>query len=190
MTQITELSFDAAGFESFVDAQHEPGWLTELRREAWHHAEAMAWPQRREEEWIRTDIRAFQIKKFAVPAPNGASQPAEGGEVATSELHQLTHGVDLAGSMETFDSRVTQQQLDPSLAEKGVVFGSLQQIAETHPQLVRPHLFTAFDPDYDKFAALHAAFWSGGQFLYVPRGVVIDRPIHIGSVLSDGGTDT
>ncbi len=47
---------------------------------------------------------------------------------------------------------------------------------------MRKHLFTAFDPDYDKFAALHAAFWSGGQFLYVPRGVVVDKPIHIGSI--------
>ncbi len=55
---------------------------------------------------------------------------------------------------------------------------------------VRQYLYTCFDPDYDKFAALHAAFWSGGQFLYVPRGVVIDRPLHIGSIMSDGGTDT
>jgi Fe-S cluster assembly protein SufD len=56
--------------------------------------------------------------------------------------------------------------------------------------LVRQFLFTLFDPDYDKFAALHAALWSGGQFVYIPRGVVLDRPLHIGSVLSPGGTDT
>ena len=58
------------------------------------------------------------------------------------------------------------------------------------PSWCAKYLFSAFDPDYDKFAALHAAFFAGGQFLYVPPGVVIDRPLHIGSMLSDGGTDT
>ncbi len=85
---------------------------------------------------------------------------------------------------------VISESLDESLAAKGVVFGSLERLCASQPELVRKYLCTCFDPDYDKFAALHAAFWSGGQFLYVPRGVVIDRPLHIGSVMSDGGTDT
>jgi Fe-S cluster assembly protein SufD len=55
--------------------------------------------------------------------------------------------------------------------------------------LVRRFLFTAFDQDYDKFAALHAAFFCGGQFLYVPRGVVLNKPLHLGSLLTDGSTD-
>lgn len=96
----------------------------------------------------------------------------------------------MAGAIETLDSRVINQSLDPALRDRGVVFGSLEEICGTHGDLVREHLFSLFDPDYDKFAALHAALWSGGQFLYVPRGVVLDRPLHIGSVLSSGGTDT
>ncbi|QDT03745.1 FeS cluster assembly protein SufB [Rubripirellula lacrimiformis] len=185
MTPTTETSFDAAGFDQFIESRNEPDWLTDMRREAWQHADAMAWPERRAEEWIRTDIRAFQIKKFGVPVIDG-DLPS----IDTTQIHQLLKGVDLAGSLETIDSRVTSEQIDPELTAKGVVFGSLERIAAEHPDLVREHLFTAFDPDYDKFAALHAAFFSGGQFLYVPRGVVIEKPIHIGSILSDGGTDT
>ena len=183
-TQLT--TFDAAGFDAFIESRDEPDWLLEMRREAWKHAEAMQWPDRRHEEWIRTDIRAFQIKKFALPVSG------EGDSLtAADEVHQLTEGVDLAGSLETVDSCITRPaELDEALASKGVVFGGLEELCATHPDLVRQHLHTVFDPDYDKFAALHAAFWSGGQFLYVPRGVVIDRPIHIGSVMSDGGTDT
>lgn len=184
-TTTTELAFDAAGFDSFIDSRNEPDWLLNIRREAWQHADAMAWPQRRAEEWIRTDIRTFQIKKFGVPSAEAITP-----EIVTSEIHQLLDGVDLAGSMETIDSKITHERLDDSLAAKGVVFGSLERIAAEHPELVRPYLFTAFDPDYDKFAALHAAFFAGGQFLYVPRGVVIDKPIHIGSILTNGGTDT
>ena len=45
------------------------------------------------------------------------------------------------------------------------------------------------DSAADKFAALHAACWSGGTLLYVPRGVVIDEPLHMLSALSAGGVD-
>lgn len=182
MTQTTLSTFDAAGFDSFISNRDEPEWLLAMRREAWQHAEAMAWPERRAEEWIRTDIRTFQINKFSVPE-SVDSQPA-------TACHQLREGVELGGSLETFDSILTSEHLDEALRAKGVVFGSLERLCAEQPELIRKHLFTCFDPDYDKFAALHAALWSGGQFLYVPRGVVIDKPIHIGSLMSDGGTDT
>ncbi len=185
MPQTSLSTFDAAGFESFVASRSQPDWLLELRREAWQHAEAMQWPDRRQEEWIRTDIRPFQISRYAVPAADRAEVP-----VGTESIHQLRSGVDLAGWIETYDSQLTGESLDPSLASRGVVFGGLERLASEKPELVRQYLYTAFDPDYDKFAALHATFWSGGQFLYVPRGVTIEQPIHIGSILSDGGTDT
>lgn len=182
MTQTTLTTFDTAGFDTFIESRDEPDWLVTMRREAWQHAEEMAWPERRHEEWIRTDIRAFQINKFGLPASAAQSD--------IPLVHQLRDGVDLAGTIETLDSFVTNESLDESLAAQGVVFGSLSRLSAEQPELIRQFLFTAFDPDYDKFAALHAAFWSGGQFLYVPRGVVIDRPLHIGSALTDGGTDT
>ncbi len=182
MTTTALSTFDAAGFDAFINARDEPDWLIEMRREAWQHAEAMQWPERRHEEWIRTDIRAFQISKYGLPANEHTS--------GSLPVNQLLDGVDIAGRVETIDSFVTTETLDESLAAKGVIFGSLSRLCAEQPDLVRRFLYTTFDPDYDKFAALHAAFWSGGQFLYVPRGVVIDRPLHIGSTMSDGGTDT
>ncbi len=182
MTQtLVRSNFDAAGFDSFLAARQEPAWLTDLRREAWQHADAMGWPDRRHEEWIRTDIRTFQLQKYSLASAANAD---------TVIANQLTEGVELAGSVECVDSQLVSESLDPALAAKGVVFGSLERICVEKPDLVRKYLFTGFDPDYDKFAALHAAFWSGGQFLYVPRGVVIDRPLHMGSMLSDGAADT
>ncbi len=187
MTQTTLTTFDQTGFDAFIESRDEPDWLLAMRREAWQHGSAMQWPERRHEEWIRTDIRAFQIGKYSVPTgpDQGESTLAD-----REQVHQLLQDVELAGRIETVDSKVVDESLDATAAEKGVVFGSLSRLCKTHPDLVRQHLFTAFDPDEDKFAALHAAFWSGGQILYVPRGVVLDRPVHIGSILSEGGTDT
>jgi len=187
MTQTSLMTFDQTGFDSFIESRDEPDWLLSLRREAWQHASAMQWPQRRHEEWIRTDIRAFQINKFGIPTRRPEPQ-ASGAD--RDSVHQLLQGVDLAGRVETVDSQVVNESLAESWAERGVVFGSLARLSQTHGDLVRQHLFTVFDPDYDKFSALHAALWSGGQILYVPRGVVLDRPLHIGSILSQGGTDT
>ncbi len=174
-------TFNDAGFEAFLASRTEPSWLTELRREAWQHADAMSWPARRHEEWLRTDIRIFQIQKFGLPATETRELPPR---------NQLREGVELGGSIDTVDSYVVGETLDPALAAKGVVFGSLDRLCNENAEAVRPFLFTTFDPDYDKFAALHAAFWSGGQFLYVPRGVVLDKPLHISSMMTDGGTDT
>ncbi len=56
--------------------------------------------------------------------------------------------------------------------------------------MLRPHLLAHIvRPDYDKFAALQAAFWTGGYVLFVPRGVVIDQPLHALNLLSDGAAE-
>ncbi|QEG40095.1 Fe-S cluster assembly protein SufD [Roseimaritima ulvae] len=174
-------AFDADGFQTFLATRQEPTWLTDLRRQAWDHFEAMQWPERRSEEWIRTDLRLFQLKKHHPPTAPAAD---------VAMIRQLTAGVDLGGQIETLDSQLQTDTLAEELAAQGVVFGSLERLAGEQPELVRKYLFSTFDPDYDKFAALHAAFFAGGQFLYVPKGVVVDRPLHIASMLSDGGTDT
>jgi len=60
---------------------------------------------------------------------------------------------------------------------RGVILEPLRVAAEKHPQLVAPYLFSLIKADRDRFSALHAAFFTGGTFLYVPDGVVIDEPI-------------
>lgn len=176
----TTTRFDAAGFEAFLASRDEPQWLTTMRREAFDHFQTMEWPSRRHEEWIRSDLRLFKLDKYEVPVSVGDTPPAEG---------VLGDGVDLGGKMLTVDSHVRRESLTEELAAKGVVFGSLDRIASAHEDLVRRHLFTAVDSDYDRFAALHAAFWSGGQFVYVPRNVVVSQPLHLATLLGDGKVD-
>jgi Fe-S cluster assembly protein SufD len=59
----------------------------------------------------------------------------------------------------------------------GVILQPLGVAATEHADLVKPRLFSLVHADRDRFAALHAAFFTGGTFLYVPDGVVIEQPI-------------
>ena len=59
------------------------------------------------------------------------------------------------------------------------MFGCLSELVNTHGDLLEPYLLTkAVKPAADRFAAWHAAFWTGGTVLFVPRGVELDRPLH------------
>ena len=59
----------------------------------------------------------------------------------------------------------------------GVILEPLATAAERHPELLEPALFSLVRADRDRFAALHAAFFTGGDFLYVPEGLEIEQPI-------------
>ena len=169
-------------FASFLDARDEPAWLVESRREAWRRFGEMSMPSRDDEEWRRTDIRTFRLEQFGLP-----SESAAAGTVPTS---LLAEGVELGGWVTSTNSLAGESQLEPRWAKKGVLFGSLDALVRQHEELLRPNLLQrAVDPSVDKFAALHAACWSGGTLLYVPPGVVIDEPLHTLSVLSGAGVD-
>jgi Fe-S cluster assembly protein SufD len=186
MATLTQAKFDRPGFEAFRDARDEPAWLKQARTQHWDRFEAMGWPNPRSEEWLRTDLRMFKLDRYSLPIESG-DQPTWTDD-ASGTL--LSFGVELAGQLVTFDSQPQACSLQADTAAKGVVFSSLEQAAADHPELVQRYLFTqALDPTVDRFATLHAACWSGGHFVFVPRGVSIDRPLHIAARLSDGATD-
>ncbi len=142
----------------------------------------MSWPSRADEEWSRTDIRLFKLDKF----PWISDAPA----TPTLAAPLLSHGVELGGQVVTFNGRTVESALQARWTERGVLFGSLSDLVQQHADRLRPHLLRQIiDPGYDKFSALRAACWSAGQVLCVPRGVVVDEPLHVLSVLGDGGTD-
>jgi Fe-S cluster assembly protein SufD len=181
VTENTQLSFTDEGFQAFLDSRNEPGWLTEIRKTAWERFKTLPWPSNKDEEWMRTDIRMFHLEKFNIPSKRDS--------VATPNP-VLNQGVELVGTAAACDGAATAPTtLDPALAAKGVVFGNLTELLEEHGELIQKHLFQTVDGTEDRFAALHQATWSSGTFLYVPRNVCVDKPIHTFTTLSDGGSD-
>jgi Fe-S cluster assembly protein SufD len=177
-----QTGFTQQTFDAFLASRDEPGWLVDARRQAWQTFLDLDMPSRRDEQWMRTDLRMFHLDRFGVSSelPAGATPPAA----------LLSAGVDLAGHEVSINSQPQESSLDPSLAAKGVVFGSLDKLVRAHGDLLRPWLLkNLVEPSSDKLAALHAALWSGGSVLYVPRGVKVEKPLHVLSALLPGGSD-
>ncbi|MBI4151365.1 Fe-S cluster assembly protein SufB [Candidatus Woesearchaeota archaeon] len=84
----------------------------------------------------------------------------------------------LSGVGAQFDSSVVYHNLEKTLKEKGVIFENMDVAVQKYPDLVKKHFMTSCVPVNDhKFVMLHAAVWSGGTFIYVPKGVKVDLPL-------------
>ncbi len=183
MSVTTEkIRFDQTGFDGFMGRQNEPEWSKQLRREAFEQFLKMSWPDRRSEDWMRSDLRPFKIDNYSLSTG-----------LANSEIDapvRLTEEVELGGQLCSVDGTITKEWVDSSTTSAKAIFCSLQNALTEHTELVREHLWTVADSTVDRFAALHAATWSGGAFLYVPRNGTLEKPVHIHSAMTDGGYDS
>ena len=83
----------------------------------------------------------------------------------------------LAGVKAQFESEVIYGSLKEDLAEKGVIFTDTDTAVREHSELLREYFGTIIPSGDNKFAALNSAVWSGGSFIYVPKGVKIEFPL-------------
>lgn len=83
----------------------------------------------------------------------------------------------LAGVGAQYESEVVYHSLEKELEEQGVIFLDMDVAVQKHPELVEKYFMKCVPANDHKFAALHGAVWSGGTFLYVPKGVKIEKPL-------------
>jgi Fe-S cluster assembly protein SufB len=83
----------------------------------------------------------------------------------------------LSGVKAQFESEVIYGSLKEDLAKQGVIFTDTDSAVREYPDLVREYFATIIPPADNKFAALNSAVWSGGSFIYVPKGVKIEFPL-------------
>jgi Fe-S cluster assembly protein SufB len=83
----------------------------------------------------------------------------------------------LGGVGAQYDSEVVYHNLKKEWEDKGVVFLSPEEALRQHEDLFKEHFGTIIPPADNKFAALNSAVWSGGSFIYVPKGVNVKIPL-------------
>ncbi|ADN01537.1 Fe-S cluster assembly protein SufB [Spirochaeta thermophila] len=83
----------------------------------------------------------------------------------------------LAGVGAQYDSEMVYHSIKEELASKGVIFCDPETAVREYPDLMRKYFGTVVPPGDNTFAALNSAVWSGGSFVYVPKGVHVDIPL-------------
>lgn len=168
--------FSRSAVEELSRRKGEPAWLLEKRLHAWEVFEQTPTPLGRRGD-LGT-LRMFSNFRYqelnpavATDTPGPSAAP-----VAQSEDQALVN--QRAGLVIQHNASVVHTELAEELRARGVILTDLESAVRDYPELVQPHFMTNCVPvETDKYTALHAAFWSGGIFLYVPKGVEIADPI-------------
>ena len=174
--------FSKSAFERFLNGRDEPGWLVDRRRKAFELFQTLALPTSREEEWRRTDIRGFKLNSFSPPAASVATSEEAAAITPLWDSLSKHYATGLAQA-----NGCLARSADPARLG-GAILADLTTASRDHPDILKKYLFQediTAKPDY--FSALHAAFWTGGTFLYVPKGVHLEEPLFSLLGMTPGG---
>lgn len=160
-----------AAVERLSARLQEPAWVREQRLAAWEMFERLPPPATtHREEWRRTDTSGLDLGALRLPETDGGRVPAQGfGPLAREQGERAALIVHL-------DGRPATAQAGNGTLPAGVIFADLANAVREQPGLLREALSDAAADDPHRFQALHGALWSGGTFLYVPRGVEVALP--------------
>jgi Fe-S cluster assembly protein SufD len=164
--------YSPEAFDRWIAGRNEPAFISDRRRAAFQTYGELLAKDLDPEEYKRLDLRTFKPDQYQPPV---AGQAAKAAEVATL----MQHRAEFAGTVIHVDGRCTESTLNPELAAKGVLFGDLADLMVTHREKLEPHFMTTgVKVDQDRFSAWHAAYWTGGTVLYVPRNVEVKVPLY------------
>ncbi len=147
--------------------------LAELRAAALESYEASELPVWRRSGFWSTTLQALDLD--ALETRPDTAVPGVQPDVVARTLPERPH----AGRLVQSAGVVVHVDLDPALQERGVILCSLEDAFREHPELVGPWYSKRLEIDRHKLEAANAAFWTGGAFLHVPEGVVVEEPFEI-----------
>ncbi len=174
----TRKGLDEQVVRDISNAKNEPEWMLEYRLrglEAFNSKPMPSWGA------DLSDINFDEIYYYAKPTEEQARTwedlPADIKEtydrLGIPEAEQKF----LSGVGAQYDSEVVYHSIKEDMAKLGVLFLSPEHAIEQYPEIVKKYFGTIIPYNDNKFAALNTAVWSGGSFVYVPKGVRVDVPL-------------
>ncbi|HHJ06111.1 MAG TPA: Fe-S cluster assembly protein SufD [Anaerolineae bacterium] len=180
--------FDKAAVEKIITQNNEPDWLAHKRRIAWSVFEDTPMPTTSDEAWRRTGLKRVKWNQISPDAPTAVQPVAALQDLPQNLQDLLDANREAAGRLLFVNGQLKYSEIDESLAQQGVIFTDLQSAARQHADLLKAHLMNEAVPPADgKFAALNAALWRNGVFLYLPRNVTIAQPFQAAFLLDGEG---
>jgi Fe-S cluster assembly protein SufB len=170
----------------FISARkNEPEWLLEWRLKAYRH-----WLTMEEPNWAKVGYPAIDYQDaYYYSAPKVASKPKSLDEVDPELLktyeklgiplkeQAILAGVEGAGDSPSiavdavFDSVSVATTFKKKLEEKGIIFCSISEAVQNHPELVKKYMGSVVPYSDNFFATLNSAVFTDGSFVYIPKGV-------------------
>jgi Fe-S cluster assembly protein SufB len=156
----------------------EPEWMLKKRLEAYKHFKKKTIP-----DWAPdlSKLNFDDLFYYVKPTGNVEEKWDEVPEEIKDTFDKL--GIPeaerkfLAGSTAQFESESVYHHLKKQWEEKGIIFTDMDTGLKEHSEIVKKYFGTVVPIDDNKFASLNTASWSGGSFVYVPKGVHCDIPI-------------
>ena len=159
--------------------KNEPGWMLEKRLKAFELFKQTPIPT-----WgpDLSKLNLDEIVYFVRPAAKETTNWDDVPEDIKKTFDRLgipeAEKKHLAGVGAQYDSDVVYHNIQEHLKKQGVIFENMDVALQKYPDMVQKHFMTSCIPINDhKFIMLHAAVWSGGTFIYVPKGVKVELPL-------------
>ena len=158
--------------------KNEPEWMCEFRVRAFHVFEKMEM-----QKW-GPDLSDIDFQDFTYYRK--ASQETEKSwEDVPEEIKNTFEKLGipeaerkyLAGVTTQYESEAVYHNMLEEVKEKGVIFLDIDSALKEYPDLFKKYFATIVPPTDNKLAALNSAVWSGGSFIYVPKGVELEKPL-------------
>lgn len=173
--------------------KEEPEWMTEWRLEAFRN-----WVQMEEPEWANVHYEKPDFQNISYySAPNSKPKYESLDEVDPKLLEtfeklgiSLDEQKKLAGvAMDVVvDSVSVATSFKETLAEKGIIFCSISEAIQKHPELVKKYIGSVVPPKDNFYAALNSAVFSDGSFCYIPKGVRCPMELSTYFRINEAGT--
>src|SRR5690348_920955 len=176
MLNVSAPGFTRGAVEELSRQKGEPEWMLQKRLHAWDIYESLPAPLGR-----RGDLGTLRVVsnfKFQQLSPYVPVSQSEALPFAVEQSIQEGLVNERSGLIVQLNGTVVRTELSEELKQQGVILTDLDTAVREYPELVQKYFMTECVPvESSKYTALHAAFWSGGFFLYVPKGVEIEQPI-------------
>jgi len=158
--------------------KEEPEWMLEFRLKAYHHFIERPMPT-----WgpDLSGLNLDEIVFYARPPQVDQKRWEDVPDNIKNTFDRL--GIPeaeqkyLAGVGAQYDSEMVYHNIQETLEKQGVIFLSIENGLKQYPEIFREYFSTVVPIQDNKFAALNSAVWSGGSFVYVPKGVKVDLPL-------------
>jgi Fe-S cluster assembly protein SufB len=174
----TRKGLDAEVVREISSRKEEPEWMLEFRLKALAHFRERPMPM-----WggdlstLNLDDLYYYVKPSDRESRDWDDVPETIKETFTKLGIPEAEQKFLAGLGAQYESEMVYHSIQEHLAEKGVIFVSIEDGLRHHPELFREYFGTVIPIEDNKFAALNSAVWSGGSFVYIPPGVTVDLPL-------------